>query len=172
MELKLPNSIGGKRDLILATRQVEQILNDRLQDDVRAKFGAKKIGTKAGQQMLTQILETNKLKDDTATLILKVPHGKRFVLTDVWLLSMEDDHTPADIRDRVWMENRRDGDSFIVFDSKVAELSLPLRWQTGVSYEEDTEMWMLWDFDTGRRRLRRIHYTGYWEELDAPVVAR
>ena len=68
MELKLPNSIGGKRDLILALRQVEQILNDRLQDDVREKFGAKRVGTKAGQQMLGEILETNKLKDDTATL--------------------------------------------------------------------------------------------------------
>ncbi len=68
MALKLPNSIGGKRDLILATRQVEQILNDRLQDEVRERFGAKKVGTKAGQQMLGELLETNKLKDDTQSL--------------------------------------------------------------------------------------------------------
>ena len=68
MELKLPNTIGGKRDLILATRQVEQILNDRLQDEVREKFGAQKVGTKAGQQMLNELLEVNKLKDDTNTL--------------------------------------------------------------------------------------------------------
>lgn len=68
MELKLPDSIGGKRDLILATRQVEQILNDRLQDEVRERLGASKKGTKAGQQALTALLETNKMMDDTDTL--------------------------------------------------------------------------------------------------------
>ena len=68
MALKLPHSIGGKRDLILATRQVEQILNDRLQDEVRERFGAKKVGTNAGERMLGELLETNKMKDDTATL--------------------------------------------------------------------------------------------------------
>jgi F0F1-type ATP synthase delta subunit len=68
MELKLPNTIGGKRDLILATRQVEQVLNDRLQDEVRERFGAQKIGTKAGQKMLQELLDINRLKDDTQTL--------------------------------------------------------------------------------------------------------
>lgn len=68
MALKLPNSIGGKRDLILATRQVEQILSDRLQDEVRERFGAKKVGTNAGQQMLSELLELNGLKDDTQSL--------------------------------------------------------------------------------------------------------
>ena len=68
MELKLPNSIGGKRDLILAMRQVESILNDRLQDEVRERYGAKKVGTNVGEKMLGEILETNKLKDDTQTL--------------------------------------------------------------------------------------------------------
>ena len=68
MELKLPDTIGGKRDLILATRQVEQILSDRLQDEVRQKYGAKKVGTKSGQDMLNALLETNSLRDDTQTL--------------------------------------------------------------------------------------------------------
>lgn len=68
MELKLPNSVGGKRDLILATREIEQTITDRLQDDVRERFGAKRVGTKAGQMMLGEILSANKLKDDTATL--------------------------------------------------------------------------------------------------------
>lgn len=68
MELKLPDSIGGKRDLILAMRQVEQILNDRLQDEVRERFGAKRVGTKAGQRAYEDLLEVNKLKDDTETL--------------------------------------------------------------------------------------------------------
>ena len=68
MELKLPNTIGGKRDLILAMRQVEGVLNDRLQDEVRERVGAQKVGTKVGQRMLGQLLEANKLTDDTATL--------------------------------------------------------------------------------------------------------
>lgn len=68
MELKLPNSIGGKRDLILAARQVEQILDDRLQDEVREKFGAKKVGSKVGQKMLNELLSINQLKNDTDTL--------------------------------------------------------------------------------------------------------
>lgn len=68
MELKLPDIIGGKRDLILATRQVEQILSDRLQDEVRQRFGAKQIGSNAGQRALQALLEVNKMMDDTDTL--------------------------------------------------------------------------------------------------------
>ena len=68
MELKLPYQIGGKRDLILATRQVEQILNDRVQDEVRQRFGAQAVGSKAGRQALQALLEANKMMDDTDTL--------------------------------------------------------------------------------------------------------
>ncbi len=68
MAFKLPNSIGGKRDLIMTLRQIEQIVNDRLQDDVRERFGAKRVGTKAGQRMVNELLELNKLKDDTESL--------------------------------------------------------------------------------------------------------
>lgn len=68
MELKLPDIIGSKRDLILASRQIEQTLNDRLQDEVRERFGAKKVGSKAGQQALSALLELNKIMDDTDNL--------------------------------------------------------------------------------------------------------
>jgi len=120
----------------------------------------------------TPFWDTMTIKDDTPTMVLKVPAGQRFVLTDVWLLSMEDAHTPADISDRFWLENRRAGESFIVFDSLLGELSLPLTWRTGVAFSEETEIWMNWNFGTAKRRLRRVHYTGYYEDLVAPAVSR
>lgn len=72
MELKLPNSIGGKRDLILATRQIEKVLNDKLQDEVRAKYGAEVIGTKAGQRVLNDLLELNGIKEDDANSLKRL----------------------------------------------------------------------------------------------------
>lgn len=116
--------------------------------------------------------DTLTIKDDTPTLLFKVPAGKRFVLTDVWLLSMEDAHTPPEVSDRLWLENRRNGQNFIIFDSLLEELSLPLRWQTGVHFPEDTAAWMNWNFATEKRRLRRVHYTGYFEDFEAPAAAR
>lgn len=116
--------------------------------------------------------DTMTIKDDTPTMVLKVPAGQRFVLTDMWLLSMEDAHTPPDIGERVWLENRRAGENFIVFDSLIGELSLPLIWRTGVAFSEETEVWMNWNFGTEKRRLRRVHYTGYYEELDVAAVSR
>lgn len=116
--------------------------------------------------------DTLSIKNDTPTRILKVRDGYRFVLTDMWLLSMEDRYTPPDVRDRVWLENRREGNNYIVFDSQVAELDLPLRWNTGVAFQEGTEVWMEWRFNSELYGLRRVHLTGYWEALPAPAGAR
>ena len=44
--------------------------------------------------------------------------------------------------------------------------------QTGVAFDEGTEVWFQWDFDTAERRERRVHYTGYFEELPAPAPVR
>lgn len=123
-------------------------------------------------QERTPYWDTLSIKDDVPLRLLSVPEGRRFVLTDVWLLSMEDHYTPADIRDRAWLENRREGDKFIIFDSKLAELKLPLRWNTGVVFGPDSEAWFNWDFNTEHYNLRRVHFTGYFEELPAPVAAR
>jgi len=69
MVLKLPNSIGGKRDLILVMRTVEKSLNVRLQDEGRKKFGAQEIGgTSGGQKILNELLALNNMNNDTANL--------------------------------------------------------------------------------------------------------
>ena len=115
--------------------------------------------------------DTLTLKDDTPTLLLSVPVGRRFVLTDLWLLPMERETAGVHPLDRVWLENRRDGHNYIVFDALAKDLDLPLRWNTGVAFQEGTELWTNWDFNPGERRLRRIHYTGYWEDLPEPEGA-
>jgi len=116
--------------------------------------------------------DTLTIRDETPALVLTVPEGKRFVLTDMWLMPVEEDLGGVHPLDRIWLENRREGKNFIVFDTYAKNLDLPLRWNTGVLFAETTQMWMYWDFNPGERRLRRVHYTGYFEELPAPAPVR
>lgn len=69
MELRLPNTIGGKRDLILAMREIEQILSDEIQNDVRSKYGAEQHKqSHAGRHMVDELLKENNLNHEIATL--------------------------------------------------------------------------------------------------------
>ena len=105
--------------------------------------------------------------DDTPRLLLRVPKGSRFVLTDMWFLSREDQYLPVKANDRVWLECQHGSDRLVVFDSPIAELRLPLQWQTGVSFSEGQEMWVNYRSAEKTDLLRRIHFTGYFE----PTVA-
>lgn len=109
--------------------------------------------------------DTLLLEDKVPQMVMRIPAGKRFVLTDLWLLSHE--RLPAGVSsaDRMWMESVFDGRRKVVFDSPVAELERPLRWETGVAFEAGQEMWMSYDLTGETKRPRRVHYTGYYEDL-------
>lgn len=110
--------------------------------------------------------ETIQLEDEVPAMLLRVPPGKRFVLTDLWLLSHERLPVPVGPDDRMWLECVADGRRKVVFDSPVAELDRPLRWQTGVAFADGQEVWISYDISGETRRPRRIHYTGYFEDLE------
>ncbi|MDA0666801.1 MAG: hypothetical protein O3A95_00155 [Planctomycetota bacterium] len=107
--------------------------------------------------------------DDTPRLLLRVPKGSRFVLTDMWFLSREEQYLPVNEADRVWLECQHGSNRLVVFDSPIAELRLPLQWQTGVAFSEGQEMWVNYRSADETDLLRRIHFTGYFEPmLEAP----
>jgi len=103
--------------------------------------------------------------DDTPRLLLTVPKGSRFVLTDMWFLSREEQYLPVNPKDRVWLESQNGSNRLVVFDSPISELRLPLQWQTGVAFSEGQEMWINYRSLEKTDLLRRIHFTGYFEPM-------
>lgn len=104
------------------------------------------------------------IEDDLPTLLLKVPADQRFVMTDMWFLP-QDHKTPIGVAalDEIWLESQRGSDRRVIFDTQVGLLPLPLRWQTGVSFESGREMWINYRAQKQTELLRRIHFTGYFE---------
>ncbi len=113
---------------------------------------------------------TFNLEDKVPALLVKVPPGKRFVLTDLWLLSHELLPASVSASDRLWLECVHGGDRVVVFDSMIAELDLPLRWNTGVSFVSGQEAWVNYFFSDENKRPRRIHFSGYFESLERETV--
>lgn len=105
------------------------------------------------------------VEDDTPTMLLRVPSGRRFVLTDMWFLSREGQYLPVQEGDRVWLECQHGTNRNVVFDSPIHELTLPLRWNTGVSFGEGQEMWINYRTKGETDLMRRIHFTGYYEPV-------
>ncbi|MDA1261210.1 MAG: hypothetical protein O3A20_11395, partial [Planctomycetota bacterium] len=59
----------------------------------------------------------------------------------------------------------------VVFDSPVSELERPLRWETGVAFGAGQEVWARYDIVGETRRPRRVHYTGYYEDITPQRLA-
>lgn len=109
-----------------------------------------------------------KIDDNTDTMLLEAPIGKRFVLTDMWFVSIEGEHIARDPYDRVWLESRVERKRLVIFDSPLIELSHPLRWNTGVAIRGGHELWINYKANPATDALRRIHFTGYFEaDVDA-----
>lgn len=104
-----------------------------------------------------------KIDDNTDTMLLKVEPGKRFVLTDMWFLSVEGEHIERNPYDRVWLESRIERKRLVILDSPLVELSQPLRWNTGVAIGGGHELWIGYKANPSTDALRRIHFTGYFE---------
>jgi hypothetical protein len=115
--------------------------------------------------------DTVNLEDEVPFLLLRVPAGKRFVLTDLWLLSHERLPVGVASSDRMWLECVADGRRKVVFDSPVAELERPLRWETGVAFAAGQEVWAMYDITGESKRPRRVHFTGYWEDATPERLA-
>ncbi len=124
----------------------------------------------APQHLPTPVLRTPywnsiNVKDAVATMLLEVPKGKRFVLTDLWFLSREDSVAPKSPDDRIWLETQQGSTRRVVFDSPLAELPYPLRWQTGVVFQPGEEMWIQYRSAKKTDLRRRIHFSGYFENI-------
>ncbi|MGB0952842.1 MAG: hypothetical protein ACPG31_06435 [Planctomycetota bacterium] len=105
------------------------------------------------------------IEDDLPTVLLKVPVGKRFVLTDMWFLP-QDHKTPIETSgsDILWLESQRGSDRRVVFDAQRNLLPSILRWETGVAFESGREMWINYRSAKHTEKLRRVHFTGYFED--------
>jgi len=108
------------------------------------------------------------IEDDVEKKLLTVPAGKRFVLTDMWFLSREEQVIAASPSDRVWMESRHSNERYIVFDSPLSELPSPLAWQTGIVFPSKGELWVNYRAANKTNLLRRVLLTGYFESISTP----
>lgn len=113
---------------------------------------------------------TINLEDEVPAMLVRVPQGQRFVLTDMWLLSHELLPVGTAPADRMWLECVRGSERLVVFDSPLAELKLPLRWQTGVSFVSGQEAWVKYSFASESKRPRRLHITGYFEPIEPLIL--
>lgn len=109
------------------------------------------------------------IEDDVPKRLVKIPSGKRFVLTDMWFLSREEQVITSSPGDRLWLESRYGGERYIVFDSPLGELPSPLAWQTGITFPSDSQMWFNYQAANKTNLLRRILVTGYFENLTPPA---
>lgn len=116
------------------------------------------------------VWNTLNLEDKVPALLVRVPEGERFVLTDVWLLTHERLPVGVSGSDRLWLESVNGGERKVVFDQFVGEFEQPIRWQTGVAFTPGQEAWVAYTFANEKnKRPRRLHYTGYFEPLDPQV---
>lgn len=118
----------------------------------------------------TPVWRTFNVEDKLPAMLLRAPEGRRFVLTDLWLLSNE--RLPAAVRppDRLWLESVRAGERTVVFDQPVSELPSPLRWETGVAFEPGEEAWISYSFFDETKKPRRVHFSGYYEPAEPQIV--
>ncbi|MDP7062305.1 MAG: hypothetical protein QF489_05155 [Planctomycetota bacterium] len=115
------------------------------------------------------IWDSIRFEENTETQLLAVPEGLRFVLTDLWFLSYEDEIIKISPNDRLWIESRIERDRRVVFDSPMGELPYPLRWETGVSFTSGREVWMHYRSSPVNECNRRIFFSGYFEaDVRAP----
>ena len=116
------------------------------------------------------IWDSVKIKDNNDTMLLRVEPGQRFVLTDMWFLSVEGAVISSGPADRIWLESRVENRNkrFVIFDSPRKALDLPLRWQTGVAIPGGHELWINYKSSPRTDALRRVHFTGYLE-ADMPA---
>lgn len=126
--------------------------------------------TVVNQWVQQPVWENIKIDDNTDSLLLKVWAGQRFVLTDMWFLSLEGEKIATTPKDRVWLESRHERERLIIFDSPLSELSLPLRWQTGVSIPGERELWINYKAEPATKVLRRVFFSGYLE-ADMPAAS-
>lgn len=115
----------------------------------------------------TPFWDSINVEDDLPTMLLKVPMGKRFVLTDLWFLP-QDHKTPIETStlDVIWLESQRGVDRRVIFDAHRKDLPYPMRWETGISFESGREMWINYRASKQTEKLRRVHFTGYFEDSD------
>ncbi len=109
------------------------------------------------------IWDSIRFEENTETQLLVVPDGLRFVLTDMWFLSYEDEIIKINHSDRLWIESRYERDRRVVFDSPMRELPYPLRWETGVCFTSGREVWMHYRSSPVNECNRRIFFSGYLE---------
>jgi len=126
--------------------------------------------TVVNQWVQQPVWESIKIDDNTDSILMKVHAGQRFILTDMWFLSLEGDKISISPRDRVWLESRYERERLIIFDSPISELALPLRWQTGVSIPGERELWINYKAEAATDALRRVFFSGYLE-ADLPAAS-
>ena len=109
------------------------------------------------------IWDSIRFEENTETQLFVVPDGLRFVLTDMWFLSFEDEIIKINPSDRLWVESRYERERRVVFDSPMRELPYPLRWETGVSFTSGREVWMHYRSSPVVDGNRRLFFSGYLE---------
>lgn len=117
---------------------------------------------------------------DTPMRLIEVPRGKRFVLTDLIMMSHDEfrQQMPSG-EDRLWMERVNDRGRKVILDALMRELPHhyspenvfmpePLRWETGIVIGPGNELWLNYRF-AGKKsdHVRRVHFTGYFEDADS-----
>lgn len=109
------------------------------------------------------VWDSIRFEENAETQLMIVPDGLRFILTDMWFLSFEDEIIKISPDDRLWIESRYDRERRVVFDSPMRELPYPLRWETGVSFTSGREVWMHYRSSPVVDCNRRLFYSGYLE---------
>jgi len=124
------------------------------------------------------VWDTVTVDSGTDAMLLRVPEGKRFVLTDLWNFSSQDYRNQrASADDRFWMEDVLDRSRKVVFDLLAYELphheegdvfhAAPVHWETGVVFGPGHEVWVDYRFHGDKHQdwQRQVHFSGYIEDV-------
>lgn len=68
MELKLPNTVGSRRDIIHMQREIERLLEEHLQHDIAKEQTGELRGVSKPTAMVRETLRANDMKSDTQQL--------------------------------------------------------------------------------------------------------
>ena len=102
------------------------------------------------------------------SLLVKVPPGRRFVLTDLRPIPHEEFPVALGPKDHIWLEDGMDGKRFRALEGTVESVGMPLKMETGLSFGPGHELWAQYTLATNKNdAMLRLFWSGYFEDVAA-----
>ena len=134
--------------------------------DAQDPVSAEKVEVVVLPPQVDPVWDASVIDNNIPSLLVKVPPGRRFVLTDLRPVPHEDFPVTLDPRDRVWIEDGMDGKRFRALEGTVKSIGIPLHLATGLSFDSEHEVWVQYSLAAKEAdAMLRLFWSGYFEDV-------